>query len=99
MILRVDPSGRIEALYAEAIDLAALGELTIRRAGHVEPDPRGAGSPTSPRWAAPRWGRSRVAPRPWPRSRPGSTNTASARRNEYPRPESHHPPLQERSPP
>jgi hypothetical protein len=38
MILRVDPSGRVEALYAEAIDLAALGELTIRRAGHVEPD-------------------------------------------------------------
>ena len=59
MILRVDPSGRIEALYAEAIDLAALGELTIRRAGHVEPDPRGAGSPTSPRWA-----RDRAAPGP-----------------------------------
>ena len=42
MILRVESAGRVEALYAEAIDLAALGELAIRRAGHVEPD--GAGN-------------------------------------------------------
>jgi hypothetical protein len=41
MILRVESAGRVEALYAEAIDLAALGELTIRRAGHVEPDAAG----------------------------------------------------------
>jgi hypothetical protein len=42
MILRVDPRGQVEAVYGEAIDLAALGELAIRRAGHVEPD--GAGN-------------------------------------------------------
>jgi hypothetical protein len=41
MILRIDPSGRVEGLYSEAIDLSALGELSIRRASHVEPDGHG----------------------------------------------------------
>lgn len=41
MQLRIDADGTIEGLYAEAIDLAALGTLTIRRASYVEPTPDG----------------------------------------------------------
>lgn len=41
MQLIVDPHGNVHAIYGEAIDLAALGELTIRRASHVEPDEQG----------------------------------------------------------
>jgi hypothetical protein len=41
MQLRVDPDGRVHCIYAEAIDLACLGTLTIRRASHVEPDEQG----------------------------------------------------------
>jgi hypothetical protein len=41
MVLRIDPSGQVSCLYAEAIDLAVLGDLTIRRASHVEPDDLG----------------------------------------------------------
>jgi hypothetical protein len=37
MRLRVDPSGRVVCVYGEAIDLAVLGAVTIRRASHVEP--------------------------------------------------------------
>ena len=35
------PDGRICAVYAEAIVLAELGRLSIRRASHVEPDADG----------------------------------------------------------
>jgi hypothetical protein len=45
MRLVVEPGGRARCVYGEAIDLAALGELSIRRASRVEPD--GAGR----RWA------------------------------------------------
>jgi len=45
MELRVEPGGVVRCLYAEAIDLAALGSLSIRRASHVEPDEEG-------RWCA-----------------------------------------------
>jgi hypothetical protein len=45
MDLIVDPRGRIYCVYDEAIDLAALGSLSISRASHVEPDASG-------RWAA-----------------------------------------------
>jgi hypothetical protein len=45
MDLVVDPRGRITCLYDEAIDLAALGAVTIARASHVEPDASG-------RWVA-----------------------------------------------
>jgi hypothetical protein len=41
MELRVEPGGVVRCLYAEAIDLAALGALSIRRASHVEPDEQG----------------------------------------------------------
>ena len=41
MELIVDPSGRITCVYDEAIDLAALGAMTITRASHVEPDAAG----------------------------------------------------------
>ncbi len=45
MDLVVDPSGRISCIYDEAIDLAALGAMSIVRASHVEPDAAG-------RWVA-----------------------------------------------
>src|SRR3954471_2104884 len=38
MRLVVDHRGTVRCLYGEAIDLAALGGLVIRRASHVEPD-------------------------------------------------------------
>jgi hypothetical protein len=41
MVLRIDPCGQVTCLYGEAIDLAALGTLSIRRASHVEPDESG----------------------------------------------------------
>jgi hypothetical protein len=41
----IDPCGHIRCLYGEAIDLALLGLVSIRRASHVEPDERG-------RWTA-----------------------------------------------
>jgi hypothetical protein len=41
MRLRIDARGQVRCLYGEAIDLAELGALTIRRAGRVEPDPEG----------------------------------------------------------
>ena len=41
MRLRVDPDGQVVCVYGEAIDLAALGELSVRRASHVEPDEAG----------------------------------------------------------
>jgi hypothetical protein len=41
MRLRIDPHGQVVCVYGEAIDLAALGPLTICRASHVEPDGEG----------------------------------------------------------
>ncbi len=41
MELVVDRSGVVRAVYAEAIDLATLGRMTIARASHVEPDDAG----------------------------------------------------------
>jgi hypothetical protein len=38
MDLVIDPQGGIRCLYGEAIDLAALGTLSVIRASHVEPD-------------------------------------------------------------
>ena len=41
MELLIDRWGAVRCVYAEAIDLSRLGDLTIRRASHVEPDERG----------------------------------------------------------
>jgi hypothetical protein len=41
MHLIVDSQGVVRGVYAEAIDLARLGDLSIRRASHVEPDGQG----------------------------------------------------------
>jgi hypothetical protein len=41
MELRIDLRGQVVCIYGEAIDLAALGAVVIRRASHVEPDPEG----------------------------------------------------------
>jgi hypothetical protein len=41
MQLIVDRHGIVHAIYGEAIDLAVLGGLTIRRASRVEPDEQG----------------------------------------------------------
>ena len=37
MQLVIDPAGRIDTIYDEALDLAAFGRMTVTRAGHVEP--------------------------------------------------------------
>lgn len=42
MKLVIEPGGQVRCLYGEAVDLACLGILTIRRASHVEPDSCGA---------------------------------------------------------
>ena len=39
--LLIDSCGDIRCVYDEVIDLAALGQLSIRRGSHVEPAPDG----------------------------------------------------------
>jgi hypothetical protein len=41
MHLVIDCRGIARGVYGEAIDLSQLGDLTIRRASHVEPDAAG----------------------------------------------------------
>ena len=41
MNLVIHGQGCVLCVYAEAISLAALGEVSIRRASHVEPDSAG----------------------------------------------------------
>ena len=41
MQIVVYPDGSLRTLYDEAIDLAAFGAMSIRRASHVEPDDSG----------------------------------------------------------
>jgi hypothetical protein len=41
MEIIVDPDGNARCIYAEDIDLAALGEVAVVRASHCEPDERG----------------------------------------------------------
>lgn len=48
MILMIHPGGDVRCLYGEAVDLPALGQLTIHRASQVEPDSQG-------RWWADLW--------------------------------------------
>ena len=41
MKLLVRPDGSVRTIYGETIDLAVLGQVTITRASHVEPDQQG----------------------------------------------------------
>ena len=41
MQMVIDPQGNVRCLYTEAVDLAAVGPLTIRRASQVEPEAGG----------------------------------------------------------
>jgi len=41
MNLLIHPDGSVRCVYDEAIDLAAIGSLSITRASHVEPDANG----------------------------------------------------------
>jgi hypothetical protein len=41
VLLLVSPDGRVTAIFGEEIDLRVLGEVTTRRASHVEPSPDG----------------------------------------------------------
>ena len=41
MMLIIGPGGQGRCVYGEAIDLAALGAVQIRRASYVEPDAAG----------------------------------------------------------
>ena len=41
MELLIDRDGTVRCLYSEALELTALGTLSIRRASHVEPDADG----------------------------------------------------------
>jgi hypothetical protein len=40
--LIIDAAGQVRCLYDEAIDLAALGQLSISRGSHVEPTSGGS---------------------------------------------------------
>jgi len=42
MELHINHRGTVHCVYDEALDLAALGTMEIRRASHVEPDGAGA---------------------------------------------------------
>ena len=42
MELVIESSGQVRCVYAESLDLASLGQLSIRRASYVEPDESGA---------------------------------------------------------
>ena len=41
MQLIITPGGQVRCIYAELIDLTALGSPAITRASHVEPDQQG----------------------------------------------------------
>ena len=41
MLLVVDAQGAVHCVYGELIDLASLGQMSIRRASRVEPDAEG----------------------------------------------------------
>lgn len=44
MNLYIRPGGKTQCIYDEKLDLAQLGEIAIRRASHVEPDPKVPGN-------------------------------------------------------
>lgn len=41
MEIIITPGGTVRCIYAETVDLSGLGEVSIRRASHVEPDAAG----------------------------------------------------------
>ncbi len=41
MQLVIQPGGAVRCVYGEAIELGALGRLSVERASHVEPDAYG----------------------------------------------------------
>jgi hypothetical protein len=41
MELIIDTGGQVRCIYSEVIDLTVLGDVSIRRASHVEPDEYG----------------------------------------------------------
>ena len=41
MNILIEPGGVVRCVYGEALDLARLGPLALRRASHVEPDEHG----------------------------------------------------------
>lgn len=41
MELRIETNGNLRTIYIEALNLAEIGSLAIRRASHVEPTPDG----------------------------------------------------------
>jgi hypothetical protein len=41
MEMVINPKGRVRCIYGEEIDLTALGQVSISRASHVEPDAQG----------------------------------------------------------
>jgi len=41
MQLVITPDGAVRSIYSEEIDLGALGNLSVRRGSHVEPDRHG----------------------------------------------------------
>ena len=41
MQLMITPQGNVRCVYGEKIDLSSLGNMTIVRASHVEPDDNG----------------------------------------------------------
>ncbi len=42
MELLIAPTGIVHCVYSETLELAELGQLTIRRASYVEPDGNGS---------------------------------------------------------
>ena len=38
MEMVIQPDGKVRCVYAESINLSAIGQLEIRRGSHVEPD-------------------------------------------------------------
>jgi len=48
MLMVIDAHGQVRCLYGEEIDLNCLGELSIRRASHVEAGERGWYADLSP---------------------------------------------------
>ena len=42
MELVIEPSGQVRCVYEELVDLSSLGQVSITRASHVEPDQTGS---------------------------------------------------------